>query len=276
MSKIIRQVYFQVDDNLNLFKNNYWGLADYIRGTMSLWQLCKKYGYELRVNFNKHPISNFINCHDDLTDLDLKKVKFFVHKEDGNLINFLEICDNNQSIFTNGWPENYDENISDDCKNFIIENCLDFKSEILDRFDKFWRTLDSNNKEYHVIHIRSGDEILIKDQPLKSDFINKIDKLYSQILYDRNIKSSDIVLLSDSHKLSKLLNSIHDCRISESKPVHIGIVGTKLDDIGDTIFDFLILTRSKTINQISVYHWSSGFSLICNILYKIPKFVYNI
>ena len=46
-----------IQDNINGF----WGLGDMIRGTIKLYQLCKKYNYNYIVDIRLHSISNFLN-----------------------------------------------------------------------------------------------------------------------------------------------------------------------------------------------------------------------
>ena len=41
-------------------ENDFWGLGDIIRGTIQLYQLSKKYNFELIVDKQHHPISNYL------------------------------------------------------------------------------------------------------------------------------------------------------------------------------------------------------------------------
>ena len=135
----------------NLKRNgyeNYWGLGDIIRGTIKLYQLSKKYNFELIVNTNLHPISLFLkkrlSIHDEL---------ILNNKNNINIIGNVENHINNSNdniiyFFTTDWCD--ENNIDNECKNFI--------KNIFTPNDEMDKMLNDNNLNfYDIIHLRLGD-----------------------------------------------------------------------------------------------------------------------
>jgi len=52
--------------------------------------------------------------------------------------------------------------------------------------------------------------------------------------------------------------------------VHLGMNTTDIKKCEDTMIEFMLMTTSIKIYQLSVYYWGSGFSDTVNKIYKVP------
>ena len=111
--KQIYQVYYTSEQRVK--KHTFHGFGDYIRGTIYLYQFCKKYNIQLKVNFSNHLLINCFICDNTLSIEESENVKYMCGNERDE-----EIISNNH-IYTNRWPIT---EIDNECKEFIKINCL--------------------------------------------------------------------------------------------------------------------------------------------------------
>jgi hypothetical protein len=162
-------------------------------------------------------------------------------------------------IFTNLFPK---DNISDDCRNFIIKNVLtprlNFKQSILNMKSR----LCIEDSLYDVVHIRVGD----------SPDTSKFDSIVSSVTLNRG--RNDTVFITDSDLLSAMLRENNYKTTSEK--CHLGMCDNSEREINDTLVDMLLMTTSRHIFQYSTYEWGSEFSNTIHDIYKIPITRYRI
>lgn len=235
--------------------NNFWGIGDIIRGTIRLYQLCKKYNFRYIVDIQHHPVSNFLNNknheYSDLIKENKNNIKFVQNTEEYIINSKDEVL----FFITNDLVK---DEIDNDCKNFI--------KEILTPNEDFQKYINDKIREipfekYNILHYRLGDEELIRNNQ-SLDYKKYKDNLI------KNLEKNDI-LLSDSKKF-KILNK--DLFFSyDTNICHLGYHSDE-DMIKDTLFEFFVISKSNKIKTYSVHSWISGFVNWIHIIYDIPLY----
>lgn len=239
--------------NLDTFA--FWGLGDMIRGTIHLYQLSKKMKFRLIVDIQLHPLSKCLlpRYHEFITFIDDNKDNIpYI----SNVQSALNHSGEMYYCFTN---DNYDEPITDDCKEFIKDILTpnrEFETYFLEK-----NTLSV--KSYDCIHFRLGDDELIRHKT-PSDFTPYLNYLNHLDPHKTNVVFSDSTSFKQSIKTMGSNVFTLDTKIG-----HLGF-HTDIQQIRDTLFEFFVLTQSNEIKTYSIYWWTSGFVNICNIIYNVP------
>jgi hypothetical protein len=263
------------------------GFADFIRGTITLYLLSKRYNYKLLIDYNSHPLFKNLEFNEEYFIMDTKicdTLEFLPPKSYQNIYNDIETLfkHNNHIIYihtnsfysNHGICSNFTTDEINDAKKFII-NLIKPNPELLKYYnDKFNDVLTN---EYIVIHIRFHDNCFfdnnfdIPNNKIKNivDFINNLSIQNNQ----------QIIIISNWKKYINNNTFTHkNIYVSDSKPMHTGSLTRKIinsDDIElidylkDTLNDLLLLTNSKKNYCISQYG-GSGFSELFSNIYNIP------
>ena len=250
------QVYYTSEEKMR--KYNFHGFGDYIRGTIFLYQALKGKNISLKVNFSNHIISNFLICNNHLTTEECENVYYsFIDSNEQDLYNY-------NHIFTNKFPIT---NIDEQCKKFIIQNCLTPKLSFEKKILTTKNTLNISDYNYSIIHIRVLDKESYNE--------NRLINILSIILNIRKNNDEELVLISSSEIY---LNHINFPFIKKTNlnATHVGTNITDVKGCEDTMTEFMLMTTSKKIYQLSVYTWGSGFSDTVNKIYNIPVEKYSI
>ena len=123
-------------------------------------------------------------------------------------------------------------------------------------------------KQYAVIHIRSGDKYMLKNNQINPHVLKKIATTLST-----NMKSgTKYLVLSDNNQIKILLKNIFPQLVIQMTNIaHLGESVDPSDQaIMDTLLDFYLMSNAFQIIGFSPYNWGSGFSQWCSILYNIP------
>ena len=258
--KTVIQVLTQTVDNLKADNcNNFWGLGDMIRGTIALFQLSKKHNFRLIVDIQLHPISKYLkyNIHEysELIQKNKNNIRFIYPDKVENHI--LNSNDNVIYFLTNDF---FHEGITNECKEFI-KNLLTPNLE----FEKYIQDIKVSKpppERYSILHFRLGDSFLVRNE---NNFqFNQIkEKLFRH--YD-----NDDILMSDSNRFKETIMTNHpNIFLYHIHVAHMGVqMHTKY--IKDTLFEFILVTRSSKIKTHSVYGHISGFVKIAHEIYDIP------
>ena len=244
----------------NYTADNFWGFGDIIRGTIKLYQLSKKYKFELIVDKQHHPLSKYLinneNQFSQIVKLNKNKILFTDESE-----NF--ILKNNKSsdvlmFFTN---DKFNDPITQDCKDFIKQNFTpnpDFLDYIIEQIGHI------PFKDYNILHYRLGDEELVKN--IKNKKINT-NRYIAHINKNKTTtEEGNDILVSDSLDLKKIAKQNTNIFMFDTKLSHIGCS----NDLRDTLFEFFMITNAKKIKTYSVYPWTSGFVKIANDIFDVP------
>jgi hypothetical protein len=253
--KILHQVYYTSEERVK--KQTFHGFGDYIRGTIHLYQLIKDKNIELKVNFSNHHLSNIFICDNHLNIKECENTKYIF----GTGENFLDYS----HVFTNNFEFSHPDK---DCKDFIIKNCLTPTILFGKKLIKIKETLNLNNFNYSIIHIRLDDNEIFNH--------NRLNNILNIINSIKQNNSDEKYLLIASNKI--YLNYINFPFIKKTnlKSGHVGLNTTTLNECEDTMIEFMLMTTCKKIYQLSVYGWGSGFSDTINKIYDIPVNKYDI
>jgi hypothetical protein len=253
--RYIYQTYYVSDDRNK--KNGFHGFGDFIRGTIFLHQYFEQGSSELslKVNFSNHLLSDIFVCDNHLSNDECENTKYIF---DNNFSDIIEY----KTIFTN----NFEIGVIDKwCKEFIIKKCLTPRVHFLNKLTKTKATM--NLSDYSVIHIRLHD-----DEKFNQERLNKIISIINKIQY--RIQSKEILLIANNDIYLSRIN-IPNIIYSNLKKCHVGLKNSK-DEIEDTMTEFMLMTTSNEIHQLSVYSWGSGFSDTVHKIYDVPLMKYSI
>jgi hypothetical protein len=240
------------------------GIGDFLRGSIALYELSKKYGYTMYLD-NEHPL--FKHLQDSvyiIKDETLEIMEFIPPMSYDNIHCSLEsrfqlgesIC-----LLTNAF---YNE-LSEDCKQYlknILRPSIPVQEKIQDIFTNVYHI--SSNIEYTVIHLRFGDKFIHNnefDSYVYEIYYNKILELISN-------RDSVFVVISDSAQIAtRLQEAIPRLKYWDNHKIHLGDLRSydNNKDTFDTMVDFFILSKAKNI-----YSNGSGFSMYLSRIFDIP------
>jgi hypothetical protein len=244
------------------------GLADFLRGTIALYNFSVMYGYELLVD-GEHPLFMFLKQNKRIIRSSDKVAEFLPPMSYNNIYNKLDAIFKSGRSFTAMTNSFYvhDGKIT----NFgpISENCQEYIKDILTPTDEVESkvayvfrevyTIDTADR-FKIIHLRLGDQYLHKniyDEELYNLYYTKISALN---------KDEKYVLISDSSAIAKKLKAnIPELLYWDNSKIHLGdLVNIQTSTILDTVVDFFIMSKSSEIITNG-----SGFSKVNSLLYNI-------
>jgi len=256
------------------------GIADFIRGTICLFQECQKYKYTFLLN-NSHPIFQYLRPHPQLTSEQHSYVHEFIPGSSFYLYNdiyaaLVQAFDMNESFscISNSFYTRINNEmchwgpIQNDCKQFLKDLFVP-TDEMNQYIQDIFTTININcGRPYRVIHLRFGDDYIHQgtfDENRLAVFCEKIQTII--------MDGSQYILLTDSVTMGSVLKEkIPSLFYYNNKKVHLGDLRTplhisdfnELDGVRDTMADFFILSKSEKI-----YSNGSGFSLIHSLIHDI-------
>lgn len=290
---IINNVY---QSKYNYNRSNCTGLGDFIRGCYFMLEFCDKFNFQPKIIFN-NCISKFLNIKTHnlhLIDNLLKSIDFFKNNnfkeyniqnsiildpfKDNNRVtrDFINyICDSptyygNVFLFCNSYPIN---NVIPEKHKQFIRRMLEPTTEMINIVKKVLKENELINKQYSVIHIRSGDAYLKNKN--NTYFDNKyITKLIDNIKVDITDINKKYLIIADNNQIKLLLKqhfSYLNFIIITNDITHFG-EGIELEEekVKNTLIDFYLLSESKDIISYSCYKHGSGFSYWCAKTFNIP------
>jgi hypothetical protein len=266
------------------------GFADYLRGTITLFYLSKKYGFELLLD-NTHPLFKYIKenkriIKNPLSSEVIELIPPLKYIQIYNTLNDLFQKKESFSLLTNsfynyhdGYIENWGE-MTEECRDFlkdILTPSFELEKRIKYVLENIYNMKE--NESFHAIHIRKGDHYLHTNEENETIY-NFYYKFISEIV--ENKKEIKYVLLTDYSFLANRLKENIPCLYYwDNKKVHMGdLQNLNESSVLDTLTDFFILSKSSEILFIADPNVDptvdSGFSKIVSILYKIKYSRINI
>lgn len=238
------------------YPGSYHGFGDFLMGALSVNQVAKKLGRVPLVSFNDHLINNFFYNRTFVDSCDLNNIKH-LFSDSTEIIDFQP----HKHVFTNKKPES----LSAEDKNFVLMNCLQPRISFSNQLENLTNSLKLPN-HFITLHIRGRDNDEITEENLVNitQIINKIIKPEKKYL-----------LLSNSNKILEYINN-ESCVKTNLGRCHTGIQNVELSNLKDTLLEFMLMSRSEEIIQLSCYKWGSNFSNIIAELYDIPITKYKI
>jgi len=257
------------------------GFADFLRGTITLYNLSKQYNYTLYLD-NSHIIFKYLkpNVHIINEDVLCDTVELLPPLSYDNIYQKLRGKFTEElsfSILTNSFYEdsitgqfNNFGNITDDCRIYL-KNLIQPNEEIVNKVNYLFENIYNINQDeyFETIHLRCGDLFLhnndIFDITKFNMYCNKIKNLM------RNRNDIKYILLSDSSEMAKQIKQyIPELGYWENAKVHLGdLINCTTDAVIDTLVDFFIMSKCKQINVLHDSGFSKVISIIGNITYNI-------
>lgn len=271
-----KKVIHKIIKEVKSYKGEYpKGFGDYLKGTTSLYLLSKELNFDLHLDFDNHPIKNFIvNTYSD----NIANVNELFNTSYDELKGYIKSnLDTSDSlhIYTNVT----NDIVLDDNDRNILQNMFKPTKELEEYINKI-KTDIKLNKKYTILHIRSGDYDMTTDKintkykyntfssPLSDDsLIKEIEK--SLLLFNIN-NTDEILCISDANKITNYFVEKYNYKTTGSNPIHFGSLDKYNSSLLSTMADFFMMKDATKIYSISVHGWNSGFSSMAAILFNIP------
>jgi hypothetical protein len=267
------------------------GLADFLRGTMFLFQETKTHSnMDLVVDFSSHPIHQYIeplkkntsSPYKELIEQDLEILECF-HKDSYKVLDIVNLTNTkNQPPRRVICFQYYDEfnttkPLPRDTQIFMKELLTFTPTLNEDANDVLQHIIPSYpEKPFCILHIRMGDYNSSKD---RVNIPQKLDQYIRETIL-KTWQTDQVIVMSDSYSTKQYLSAQYNLVCTDFMPVHLGTTnrfinsgnnyGTYDSDIGKTLIEFIIMSKAAHIYMHSVYDWGSGFSYICSHIYDIP------
>lgn len=259
MKKIIHVLTQKVCNLPQTEQENHWGLGDLLRGTQSLFEYCKKRGYEFELDISNHPIADFFELRPKNYNfsIDSERISFESFKSESEMEIFInKKFEHEDTIYfmTHGvgvWPKK----LTKECKQFIRHAFTPNKES-----EHLINLKIPDEKNFEILHFRLGDKYLVEGCN------DSFDSIFN--LAVKNAKKNDF-LISDSLEFKNFVSQHSSVKIFEGKPGHTGLLSDSAA-LRDTLIEFMIATKSKKIKTYSSYNWTSGFALAINRIYDVP------
>lgn len=262
------------------------GLGDFIRGSYFLLEFCGNNNIPCNINILNHPISQFLEIYKNKQPLIYNNInKFELTNHNPDILN--------ENIITNIYdPAINDEFIKYLSKQHVFEKKLYVytiaypSSEIDPKYKEYMqkilkpsmrlKSLVDNmllnlglvSKQFTIIHIRYGDDFLIKNK-------EKIKKSHLEIIQNRLDKlnlSQKYLLISDNTILKYILSLKYPfLKIHLNEITHTGEgLHIETNKLQNTMIDFNMFSHAASVIAFSVYKHGTGFSKWAAETYSVP------
>ena len=248
------------------------GFGDLLRGTICLHKLSRQMNFELIVDTQLHPVSKILVSHphrySNYVMEHQSKIANVLHTEQNDVKRFIKdglMHDVPLLMVLNTYPI---ELLPTDCKRFM--------RQLLTPTDDFKRYFNDMCNEFHILpnysiaHFRLGDQELNDNE---SD-VEQYRKLCGMV--DVQLATiPNLYIMSDSLTFkTHLRNSIRPelgHRIIPTKPIHLANPNAHdIDQMRETMFDFMLLANARIIKTHSKYTWVSNFVMSVSHIFNIP------
>jgi len=254
-------------------ENFFFGFGDFLRGSYTLWSVCRDNGYNFDIYIHNHPIKKHIIPKNEDANINSSAPDFvacgmYIY-QNGELDKFLKDRLHRKSIYTstNSYIgtklEMYD--LHNDFKIFIKDR-LDTTNEFKEYYNKI--TCGIIPKSYAVIHVRNGDPV--GEYEVDNRNLDIINNILKDIKYD-----GDIYIISDNKFISKHFSKVYDFKILNTGDISHTGRNFNEDDIKNTLVDFFFVSNSVKVFQLTTYDWPSAFTVWPTKIYDIPMDVYH-
>ena len=248
------------------------GLADFLRGSLTLISLAEIFNYEFYFDYESHP---FFKCltenlkYSKSIDYSIETLECIPPISYDNikekLIQIFQ-TNNNISLLTNSFEVSpiykYHHNI---LKEILIPS-----KSLSDKINLFLNNTININLPFIICHFRISDHYMGKDKFISDSlFNNLLQDIYTVMEKNNHIPKENIIVITDCYDFKNRLKP-YNISMIDSYPVHMGLHRAfDFEDIENTVIEFFLMTKSSKIYSFGI-HDSSGFSKIINIIYDIP------
>lgn len=243
--------------------DNFWGLADMLRGVYGLYNLAESLGYTFLLDYSLHPISQLLcprrHAYSDHIQSNKDNIPFILAPYIDYYIS--KTFESNDVVFfnTNCGLDAFNTPISPQLRTYlqsILQPNTEFQQYIQSQMTKLPFT------NYSILHYRLGDSGLVRnlDENLEP-FLKSVRNVYDPAV--------NTILLSDSTSFRNAVRNTFPI-FTFTEPIgHVGY-HTSSDQLKQTLFEFLLLSKADYILSYNIYGGLSGFARIAHIIYDIP------
>lgn len=254
------------------------GFGDLLRGTMYLHKLSQKLHFNLNVDMQLHPLSQFLlappHQHSDYVIQNQSKIvhvindPFQTQSIEKMIIDYQLGRSPDPILITTNYCDNFHELPSVECKRFM--RALLFPN---DEFKTYFNAMCNQFKiikTYSIVHFRLGD-----DELLNPSANHLVSRAYAHLLpiIDANV-GSNAYIMADSVQFKQYLRLVRPGlanRIIPTTPIHLShSAETDVASIKETLFDFMLLINARVIKTHSIYGWISGFVHWGSLVFNVP------
>ena len=238
----------------------FYGIGDFIRSTLHMYGLSKKYHFKLLVDFTLHDMKNYIEPieheYSDMIIASKDNIPRYLNKPD--IMNYIN-NNNNKVILMFGWCglETYEVPLTKDAQHFMKQILR--PNKMMQDYINIKLLEIPFEGQFKIIHYRLGDDDMIKSSTHEYTLTHIISKL----------EKNDI-LISDSREFKKLVKESNlGVFMFNSNICHTGHNNTT-NTIQDTVFELYLITKASLVKSYSFYTWTSGFVNAISYIYQIP------
>jgi hypothetical protein len=250
-ARTMHHIYYT--DEARVARHTFHGLGDFLRGTIYLFQECRRHNLRLKANFSNHHLGRVLVCDNHLSVKECQDARYFFASDnkDADMQ-----CPH---VFSNQFPK---EPMDEACRAFLRDQCLRPRLWFAERVSSYREHLGLVEKEYVVLHVRLSDQEAHTLARLQA-----ISQLVQSVHYREPQKK--VLFLASSRCYHDDLHTPLLVK-TDLQCGHLGLPTTTLTQTEDTMTEFFLMSQCAKIYQASVYSWGSGFSGIVSQVYQVP------
>ena len=311
-SKIQREKIINIyqDKYINSNKTEYnpTGLGDFIRGSYFIMQYCKENELTCAINIMNHPISQFLEIYANQDKLMLPNINKFECLnynpkilENSIITSTYDFTINNDFTFYLYNQQKYNSHkfvyvitypnvFIDDAHKSYMKHILKPTNKLSVLIESELNRLSLIKKEYIVLHVRYGDDEILKNTNNNTNNNNNKNNNNSEEESCINIKTTNklkllnydlchlqpntnnYLLISDNINLKKSISKYYPfIKMNFNEICHTGEgLNLEYNKLQNVLLDFYLISFASQVNSYSVYEHGSGFSKWCAETYSIP------
>ncbi len=251
-------------DIINIYMQSppFWGLGNYIRGCLSLANLCTLFNCNLYLYYDCHPISKYLINYNKYELKNNHTINISIYDSHVTSILKKHIVDGKSSanpLFLSTNALYLKDGVSNKTRD-MMRNSMMPTPDLDDLINNVLVSLNVKEKEYTAVHIRMRGKT--------SDTL--YEKLYDAIVTQIQTEYP-IVLFSDDIQLKSYMKT-KGILVSPNMPCHLADETASDDSIKETLCDYFCLSRAASIYKWCNTGYGSSFANWCADIYKVPAY----
>lgn len=255
------------DSSEKVEKYGMHGFGDIALGAAFLFQLSRRHGRILELDWNKSHLNSVIASRTWMKGDNFENgpVRYIFH--DSNLKEFAKFT----RVFTNIRPV---FPLDTEVKDFLREQFFTFDSEVTETTQQMLKSLKISPGNFIAVHVRLGDNAAFASSTDPIDYSSLLRRL-KEFAMNAEVP---LLILSDSKAFKDACKDA-GLNVSASLPAHIGRSAQRHNSAHPAIgalVDLQVLSQAKSIVQFSTYGWGSSFSRLAAETFDLDCSTYPI